>query len=229
MCYHPHSSGRALNEFLKSRYLNAERDRTCWESIPGMMKELWWKKAGVEANAGPHGAMQRRQEKRSEKEKWAAGRQRLSDWGCELMKKGSDLSSSVGTETSLHLNAPMEETRPYRAPSQSFVPNLQFPILSGWAAALNFNEEKLKILPPAYFPPLQHFIFRSVSIHLHTSGVFWSGVGGSIQVIYAGKSTTALCENTQKSCVLNLVKAKVFTHYQHNVVKVWLLKVLTVK
>lgn len=26
-------------------------------------------KAGVEANAGPHGAMQRRQEKRSEKEK----------------------------------------------------------------------------------------------------------------------------------------------------------------
>lgn len=152
MCYHPHSSGRALNEFLKSRYLNAERDRTCWESIPGMMKELWWKKAGVEANAGPHGAMQRRQEKRSEKEKWAAGRQRLSDWGCELMKKGSDLSGSVGTETSLHLNAPMEETRPYRAPSQSFVPNLQFPILSGWAAALNFNEEKLKILPLPIFP-----------------------------------------------------------------------------
>lgn len=111
-------------------------------------------KAGVEANAGLRGAMQRRQEKRSEKEKWAAGRQRLSDWGCELMKKGSDLSGSVGTETSLHLNAPMEETRPYRAPSQSFVPNLQFPILSGWAAALNFNEEKLKILPPAYFPPV---------------------------------------------------------------------------
>lgn len=68
------------------------------------------------------------------------------------MKKGSDLSGSVGTETSLHLNAPMEETRPYRAPSQSFVPNLQFPILSGWAAALNFNEEKLKILPLPIFP-----------------------------------------------------------------------------
>lgn len=170
MCYHPHSSGRALNEFLKSRYLNAERDRTCWESIPGMMKELWWKKAGVEANAGPHGAMQRRQEKRSEKEKWAAGRQRLSDWGCELMKKGSDLSGSVGTETSLHLNAPMEETRPYRAPSQSFVPNLQFPILSGWAAALNFNEEKLKILPPAYFPP---FIALYLPFCVHPSSHVW--------------------------------------------------------
>lgn len=101
-------------------------------------------------------------------------------------------------ESSLHLNAPMEETRPYRAPSPSFVPNLQFPILSGWAAALNFNEEKLKILPLPIFPlysTLSSVLCPSISTCLTFSDLVLEEVFGLFMPVKVQQHTVKTLKN----------------------------------
>ena len=184
------------------------RDRTCWESIPGMMKELWWRKQVWK----PMWAAWRDSEEAGEvkwERKMSSGETKAFWLRLWVDEKGFWLVWVCRQQTSLHLNAPMKETRPYRAPSPSFVPNLQFPILSGWGAALNLNEEKLKILPFPIFPiysTLSSLRCPSIFTRLMFSDLVLEEV---FRLFTTVKIQTALCENTQNSCFQSFVKAKV--------------------
>lgn len=84
-----------------------------------------------------------------------------SDYGWWLMEAG--FWSVVGLQawTSLHMDeslvkyTELKELYCYFPP---LFPNLLFPVLSGWAGAMNFDEGKLEILS---------FISLPVSIHCH--------------------------------------------------------------
>ena len=169
MCYHPDSGDHRLNEFLRVN-ISMRRDQTCWESVPGLMKRLWlesrWE-AGV-SHMVREVKWERKMSSGETKAFWL--RPWVDESGFWLVWNPNEWDQSefkcICGEKRRHRRALLLHQPP-------LFPNPLFPILSGWAAALHFDEARL--LNP-FFTVLHLFFCLHPSSH---ACKFCLGSGGT--------------------------------------------------